>query len=43
MMKSASSEHALKVFIDYNEEAVQAYEETKEPKNPIGETPLRKG
>ena len=29
MMKSASSDHALKVFIDYNEEAVNFFENTR--------------
>ena len=36
MMKSASSDHALKVFIDYNEEPVQYYENTRTVENPIG-------
>ena len=36
MMKSASSDHALKVFIDYNEEAVQFFENTRTKGNPMG-------
>ena len=36
MMKSASSDHALKVFIDYNEEAVRFFENTRTKGNPMG-------
>ena len=36
MMKSASSDHALKVFIDYNEDAVQLFENTRTVGNPKG-------
>ena len=37
MMKSASSDHALKVFIDYNEEIVQFFENTRTDENPTGD------
>ena len=37
MMKSASSDYALKVFIDYNEEAVQLFENTRTVGKPSGD------
>ena len=40
-MESASSDHALKVFIDYNEEVIERYEKTKSQSNPLGELRLQ--
>ena len=41
LMKSASADHALKVFIDYNEEAILNYENSKTDGNPMGTLTMR--
>ena len=40
-MKSAGSEHALKVLIESNLEAVKAFENTKNPVNRVGQIKLK--